>query len=115
MKRAFRAFPAGYVGITAIVLLAGCADPQVKPSDQHLKPVEKPAGTPPPLAIVPTVEPPKPAPRQETYSVVVNNVQARDVLFCPYSLNCAGSERLSLQIMAERKCLRSVRSMVIKA
>lgn len=81
MKRAFRAFPAGYVGITAIVLLAGCADPQVKPSDQHLKPVEKPAGTPPPLAIVPTVEPPRPAPRQETYSVVVNNVQARDVLF----------------------------------
>ncbi|HZX30721.1 MAG TPA: secretin N-terminal domain-containing protein [Rhodocyclaceae bacterium] len=81
MKSAFKALPAGCMGLAAIVLLAGCAEPQVKPSEQHLKAIEKPAGSPPPLAIVPTVEPPKPAPRQETYSVVVNNVPARDVLF----------------------------------
>lgn len=62
-------------------LLSGCAEPQARPSGQHITPTPRPAGNPPPLALVPAMPPPQPAPRQESYSVIVNDVPARDVLF----------------------------------
>lgn len=81
MRHGFRALIPIGAGLVATVLLPGCADPQVKPSEQHIKAATKPAGAPPPLAVIPAMAPPKPTPRPETYSVVVNNVPARDVLF----------------------------------
>ncbi|MBS1188520.1 MAG: ral secretion pathway protein [Rhodocyclaceae bacterium] len=81
MTSQYRAFFLAHAGVVIATLLSGCAEPQVKPSEQHIKPAAKPAGAPPPLAAIPAVAPPKPAPRQETYSVVVNNVPAREVLF----------------------------------
>ena len=68
-----------------VVLLAGCAQPAPPPSQTHLG-VEAPppsaAGPiPAPVQITPMLPKPQPAPPPETYSVVVNNVPARDLLF----------------------------------
>jgi MSHA biogenesis protein MshL len=68
-----------------VVLLAGCAQPAPPPSATHLG-VEAPpppaAGPiPAPVQITPMLPKPQPAPPPETYSVVVNNVPARDLLF----------------------------------
>lgn len=81
MTPAYRALLLAHAGVLVGTQLSGCAEPTVKPSEQHLKPAAKPQGTPPALTMVPAMAPPKPTPRQETYSVVVNNVPARDVLF----------------------------------
>lgn len=78
-----RAKPLG-LSISLLILAAGlngCAEPQVKPSDQHLQAQTRPTGTPPPLATAPIVPPPKPIHKAETYSVVVNSVPVRDILF----------------------------------
>lgn len=66
-------------------VLAGCAQAPAKPSSTHLG-VETPpppaAGViPPPVQVAPVLPRPQPAPRPETYSVVVDNVAAQDLLF----------------------------------
>ncbi|MGH8688471.1 MAG: type II and III secretion system protein [Burkholderiales bacterium] len=68
-----------------VVLVAGCAQPAPPPSETHLG-IESPpppaAGNiPAPVQIAPVVPRPQPASPPETYSVVVNNVPARDLLF----------------------------------
>jgi len=65
--------------------LAGCGQTPAKPSPTHIdKQSETPAAPgqiPPAVQIAPVLPKPKPAPRAETYSVVVNNVRVQDLLF----------------------------------
>jgi general secretion pathway protein D len=64
------------------IALAGCTPP-MKPSDGHLRdqPGPSAASIPPPVQAVPTPPKPKPTVRPETYSVVVNQVNVRELLF----------------------------------
>lgn len=63
----------------------GCAPAPIKPSVQHVArenaPVQTPGDIPPPVLSLPLPPPPQATPRQETYSVVVNEVPVRDLLF----------------------------------
>jgi MSHA biogenesis protein MshL len=63
--------------------LAGCSQTPIKPAPTHIRSDEPRAeGTiPPPVQITPVLPQPKPAARPETYSVVVNNVRAQELLF----------------------------------
>jgi len=65
--------------------LVGCAQAPAKPSETHLgvevPPPSAPGAIPPPVQIAPVLPEPKPAAPPETYSVVVNNVAAQDLLF----------------------------------
>ena len=66
-------------------VVAGCAQAPAKPSETHLgvevPPPSAPGAIPPPVQIAPVLPEPKPAAPPETYSVVVNNVAAPDLLF----------------------------------
>jgi general secretion pathway protein D len=64
------------------IALGGCFQP-MKPSDGHLKDQPSPpaASIPPAVQAVPSPPKPKPTVRPETYSVVVNQVSARELLF----------------------------------
>jgi MSHA biogenesis protein MshL len=75
---------AGKISAAALlVALAGCAQTPLKPSASHIRAEQaQPEGTiPAPVQVAPTLPPPSPAPRAETYSVVVNNVRVQDLLF----------------------------------
>ena len=63
--------------------LAGCGQTPLKPSPAHVRAdAARPEGTiPAPIRVAPSLPPPSPAPRPETYSVVVNNVRVQDLLF----------------------------------
>lgn len=65
------------------VLAAGCGQAPLKPSANHVRADEPRAeGTiPPPVQVTPLLPKPKPTIRPETYSVVVNNVRAQELLF----------------------------------
>jgi general secretion pathway protein D len=66
------------------LLLAACGQTPVKPAASHLQAdAARPAEgeIPPPVQLAPLLPKPKPAPRLETYSVVVNNVRVHDLLF----------------------------------
>ena len=74
------------VGITlTALLLAACASPTIKaPSDSHLRAnTQQAAPGTIPQPVQPDITPPKPksGAKTETYSVVVNNVRAQDLLF----------------------------------
>ena len=65
------------------IALSGCFQP-MKPSAGHMQdaPASAPAATiPPPVQAVPQPPKPRPTARAETYSVVVNNVNVRELLF----------------------------------
>ena len=64
------------------VALSGCFQP-MKPSQGHLgaQPAPSAATIPPTVQALPTPPRPKPSVRPETYSVVVNNVSVRELLF----------------------------------
>jgi MSHA biogenesis protein MshL len=65
------------------IALSGCFQP-MKPSIGHMQdaPASAPTATiPPPVQAVPAPPKPKPTARAETYSVVVNNVNVRELLF----------------------------------
>jgi general secretion pathway protein D len=64
------------------IALAGCTQP-MRLSDGHLREQPSPpaASIPPPVQSVPTPPKPKPTVRPETYSVVVNQVNVRELLF----------------------------------
>ena len=65
-------------------MLAGCGSKPIQPSDQHILQSDQPAAaTPIPDTITRSVAlpPPKPAAKVETYSVVVTNVPAQEILF----------------------------------
>jgi MSHA biogenesis protein MshL len=69
----------------SLVLAAGaCGQAPVKPAAGHLMAEKQPAAEgqiPPPVQVAPLLPKPRPAARQETYSVVVNNVRVQDLLF----------------------------------
>jgi MSHA biogenesis protein MshL len=65
------------------VLLAACGQKPLKPAPTHIRGDEGRAegAIPLPVQITPVLPQPRPAARPETYSVVVNNVRAQELLF----------------------------------
>jgi MSHA biogenesis protein MshL len=65
------------------LLIAGCGLQPMKPSPgAHIEAPPAPTGQiPEPVRVTPILPKPKPAARPETYSVVVNNVSAQELLF----------------------------------
>lgn len=65
------------------LLLAGCAAPPAPPiSTGHIKPAPPVVGKPPEFATsAPLPKPPRPQPKQEVYTVVMQNVSVQDMLF----------------------------------
>ncbi|MFO1381207.1 MAG: type II and III secretion system protein [Chitinivorax sp.] len=62
--------------------LAGCATHPVEPSASHIgKPAARTGSIPGTVAALPALPPPKPGTRPETFSVVVNDVPVRELLF----------------------------------
>ena len=63
--------------------LAGCGQAPVKPAANHIRAEEAraPGAIPPPVQVTPVLPKPKAVARPETYSVVVNNVRAQELLF----------------------------------
>jgi general secretion pathway protein D len=66
-----------------LLVLGACSQAPLKPSDGHLfaEPPRADGQIPEPVQVVPLLPPPRPAPRPETYSVVVHNVHVQDLLF----------------------------------
>jgi MSHA biogenesis protein MshL len=67
----------------AVALLSGCGLNPVKPAATHIRAedVQADANIPPPVLAAPPLPRPRPTPRPETYSVVVSNVKAQELLF----------------------------------
>lgn len=67
------------------VMLSGCGTKPIKPADQHLQrqdiQPETESGIPQPIKDSVVLPPPKPASKVATYSVVVTNVPAQEILF----------------------------------
>jgi general secretion pathway protein D len=63
--------------------LGGCGHAPIKPAANHIRAEEaRPQGAiPPPVQVTPLLPKPKATARPETYSVVVNNVRAQELLF----------------------------------
>jgi general secretion pathway protein D len=74
--------PSTLLGL-AVAILSGCGTPPITPSEQHLKPSPAaPAGDiPKPVQQTQLLSAPKAAPKADSYSVVVNNVSAQELLF----------------------------------
>ncbi|MCR4304914.1 MAG: STN domain-containing protein, partial [Gallionella sp.] len=87
-----------YLCVTG-VLLAGCGTKPIKPSDQHMqRPATETASSaqqpiPEPVKGSVILPPPKPAAKVATYSVVVTNVPAQEILFA-----LARDSRINLDI-----------------
>src|SRR3989338_9228741 len=65
-------------------LLAGCGTKPIQLSDKHIQRQDNsPANSsiPQPIKLAAPLPPPKPSPKEETYSVVVTNVSAQEILF----------------------------------
>ncbi|MGH8726134.1 MAG: type II secretion system protein GspD, partial [Burkholderiales bacterium] len=75
--------PGMAAAVVLAVLLAACGQKPIKPAAMHIGADETRAtGTiPPPVQVTPVLPQPKPTARPETYSVVVNNVRAQELLF----------------------------------
>ena len=82
LRRGFGSSKAFVVAAFALAA-TGCGQIPLKPSASHVLADEKrPEGAiPAPVQVAPMLPPPSPAPRPETYSVVVNNVRVQDLLF----------------------------------
>ncbi|MGH8674362.1 MAG: type II secretion system protein GspD, partial [Burkholderiales bacterium] len=67
----------------AMLVLAGCSQLPIRPADTHLRADPSPleATIPAHVQIAPVLPAPRPAPPPETYTVVVANVRAQDLLF----------------------------------
>jgi len=63
-------------------LLASCGTKPINPSSSHIKQEAAPSGNiPQPVKQTAILPPPKPTPKEETYSVVVNAVPVHELLF----------------------------------
>ena len=65
-------------------LLAGCGTKPIQLSDKHIQRQDNSPATssiPQPIKLAAPLPPPKPSPKEETYSVVVTNVSAQEILF----------------------------------
>ena len=71
--------------LSVCVLLSACGMQPLKPSSQHImrESAKTPASAeiPPPVTHSILLPPPKPSPKVETYSVVVTNTSAQQILF----------------------------------
>ena len=82
-----RVLPARLIGCVMGVSLAGCTTaPALSPSNSHIgtepaKPTAPATSIPKPVDVPAALPKPKAVPRQETYSVVVNNVKVQELLF----------------------------------
>jgi MSHA biogenesis protein MshL len=92
IRRIASSFPLRFKGLLAksaivtisVIALSGCGQIRLKPSPAHVsaEPAARIDGAiPAPVQVAPMLPPPTPAPRPETYSVVVNNVRVHDLLF----------------------------------
>ena len=74
-----------WVGLTGLIWVAGCTPPKhIETSPNHIQqaPVAaSPASLPTPVKAAPTLSPPQFTPRVPTYTVVVNDVPVKDLLF----------------------------------
>ncbi len=71
-----------FIPMLLAALLPACATRPLEPSASHLnKPEARQAGIPAPVAAMPPLPAPKPSAKPETYSVVVNEVPVRELLF----------------------------------
>lgn len=81
------------------LLLSGCANRPLELSKQHIQqPLDQPAATsdiPQPIKRSVVLPPPQPGPKIETYSVVVTNVSAQEILFA-----LARDAKINLDIQA---------------
>ncbi|HZN99925.1 MAG TPA: secretin N-terminal domain-containing protein, partial [Burkholderiales bacterium] len=79
-------------------VLTGCGQAPIKPAPTHIRGDEPgPEGAiPPPVQVTPVLPQPKPTARPETYSVVVNNVRAQELLFA-----LARDARLNIDIHSD--------------
>ncbi len=67
-----------------LLLVGGCAPRVITPSTAHLQKEDAPqpqGAIPEPVQVAPVLPPPRPTPKTETYSVVVNDVPVRELLF----------------------------------
>ena len=75
----------GRLGAAALLaaFAAGCGHTPPKPAATHIRAPDAraEADIPPPVQVSPILPKPKPSARPETYSVVVNNVRAQELLF----------------------------------
>src|SRR5687768_7948580 len=78
----------GYKGLAwalACVLLAACStQPKIKQSAGHIDAAHPPAAAPDipaPITQAPVLPPPKPETRSETFTVIVNEVPVKELLF----------------------------------
>jgi general secretion pathway protein D len=70
--------------VLAVILAFGCAQPTVNTNPQHIgaiAPPTVPGVIPPPVSVAALPPKPQPVTHAETYSVVVNEVPVRDLLF----------------------------------
>lgn len=82
--RLHHAFSRTVVALLALSTASGCGPLIMKPSSAHMRTddtVTTPGTIPPPVQVAPVLPKPKPAAKPETYSVVVQNVAAQDLLF----------------------------------
>jgi general secretion pathway protein D len=75
--------PVAAAGAVVLLALGACTPIPLRPANSHLaaEPARAEAQIPEPVQVVPVLPPPRPAPRPETYSVVVHNVHVQDLLF----------------------------------
>ncbi|TAK44027.1 MAG: type II and III secretion system protein [Betaproteobacteria bacterium] len=71
------------VRVALLAALGACGQAPVKLPDSHLllEAARSEEPIPEPVQLAPLLPPPKPAPRPETYTVVVHNVRVQDLLF----------------------------------
>jgi MSHA biogenesis protein MshL len=69
--------------VVVALIVSGCGQKPIKPAATHIRADESRAegAIPPPVQLTPMLPQPKAAVRPETYSVVVNNVRAQELLF----------------------------------
>ncbi|MBI3479527.1 MAG: pilus (MSHA type) biogenesis protein MshL [Nitrosomonadales bacterium] len=87
-----------YAAGTSIgIILSGCGTKPIKPADQHIqRPADLPeAAAPQPIKGSVILPPPKPAGKVDTYSVVVTDVPAQEILFA-----LARDAKINLDIQA---------------
>lgn len=71
-----------FIPMLLTALLSACATHTLEPSGSHInKPEARPGGIPEPVAAMPPLPAPKPNAKPETFSVVVNEVPVRELLF----------------------------------
>lgn len=85
MKSALKIGLLRWLGLTGLILVTGCTPPKrIETSPNHIQRASAaplPATLPAPVKAAPTLPPPQQTPRVPTYTVVVNDVPVKDLLF----------------------------------